>query len=101
MSRKGWCLPAVLFGLLALLLCGCEAGPTEGQGEGTGWESLSFDQPLELEYATQFSAASSQEGYTKLSIQDGETYLLVPQGAEVPEGTPAEITVIHQPLEHI
>ena len=101
MSRKGWCLPAVLFGLLALLLCGCEAGPTGSQGERTDWESLSFDRPLELEYATQFSAASSQEGYTKLSIQDGEIYLLVPQGREVPQGTPSEITVIHQPLEHI
>lgn len=101
MSRKGWCLPAVLFGLLALLLCGCEAGPTGSQGERTDWESLSFDRPLELEYATQFSAASSQEGYTKLSIQDGEIYLLVPQGREVPQGTPAEITVIRQPLEHI
>lgn len=64
-------------------------------------ESLSFPQELEILYATQFSAASSPEGYTKISIEDGLSYLVVPEGAAVPSGVPAEITVIQQPLDHI
>lgn len=38
------------------------------------------------------------EGYTKISIEDGLSYLVVPEGAAVPSGVPAEITVIQQPL---
>lgn len=99
-ARKHWIL---LLGLLGLLLCGCGAqeGEAETGQQGISWEELSFTQEVEILYATQFSAASSPEGYTRISIEDGLSYLVVPEGAAVPHGVPEEITVIQQPLENI
>ena len=40
-------------------------------------------------------------GYQKIAIGDGNCYLVVPEGAEVPSGVPEEVTVLHQPLDSI
>ena len=98
--KKLWIFLLSLF-CLVLGGCGAQEGETEAEAPGVSWESLSFPQELEILYATQFSAASSPEGYTKISIEDGLSYLVVPEGAAVPSGVPAEITVIQQPLDHI
>ena len=98
--KKLWIFLLSLF-CLVLGGCGAQEGETEAEAPGVSWESLSFPQELEILYATQFSAASSPEGYAKISIEDGLSYLVVPEGAAVPSGVPAEITVIQQPLDHI
>lgn len=87
--------------LACLLLASCAGQEQTATAGEISWASLDFSQPTEILYATQFTAASSPEGYTKLTVADGETYLLVPEGKEVPSGVPAEITVIRQPLENI
>ena len=40
-------------------------------------------------------------GYQRIAIGDGNRYLVVPAGAEVPAGVPEEVTVLRQPLESI
>lgn len=94
-------LTAALLGVLILTLCACGGQSGAGEGGGVAWEDLTFDQTYPLDYATQFSATTSGEGYTQIAIQDGETYLLVPEGVPVPTGVPEEITVLQQPLDHI
>ena len=78
--KKLWIFLLSLF-CLVLGGCGAQEGETEAEAPGVSWESLSFPQELEILYATQFSAASSPEGYTKISIEDGLSYLVVPEGA--------------------
>ena len=39
--------------------------------------------------------------YALITIEDGDQFLLVPEGKEAPDGLDADITVIHQPLENI
>ena len=68
--KKLWIFLLSLF-CLVLGGCGAQEGETEAEAPGVSWESLSFPQELEILYATQFSAASSPEGYTKISIEDG------------------------------
>lgn len=64
-------------------------------------EGLTYDHSLELKYATQFAVDYYNDGYKVVTIaQEGE-YLVVPEGAEAPEGLDSEITVLQQPLDHI
>ena len=86
--KKLWIFLLSLF-CLVLGGCGAQEGETEAEAPGVSWESLSFPQELEILYATQFSAASSPEGYTKISMEDGLSYLVVPEGAAVPSGVPS------------
>lgn len=99
-------LTALLLTLsLCLALCACGGqGAGEDSGETTGavaWSDLTFDQPVELQYATQFTAAHSREGYCRIDLQDGNSCLVVPEGAAVPSGVPEGMTVVQQPLDHI
>ena len=62
---------------------------------------LTYDHGMDLEYATQFAVDYYNDGYKLVTIaQEGE-YLVVPEGAEVPEGLDSEITVLQQPRDHI
>ena len=64
-------------------------------------KGLTYDHSMDLEYATQFAVDYYNDGYKLVTIaQEGE-YLVVPEGAEVPERLDSEITVLQQPLDHI
>ena len=56
---------------------------------------------MELSYAKQFSVDYYAGGYDLIQVQDDSTYLVVPEGAAVPEGLPASITVLQKPLDHV
>lgn len=95
-----WLLP-----LLLLLLCGCaRQGTADAGGEeaaGVAWDALDIDHSLELLYAGQFAVDYYQDGYIGITIADTDTYLVVPEGAEVPSGVPASVAVLRQPLDSI
>ena len=99
-------LTALLLTLtLALSLCACGgqgAGESGSQTAGSvSWADLTCDQPVELQYATQFTAAYSKEGYCRIDIQDGSSCLVVPEGASVPSDVPEGMTIVQQPLDNI
>ena len=83
--------------LLLLLLCSC--APKERQG-GT-WDELELDHRVELQYAEQFSIDCYQGGCQKITIGTDGTYLVVPEGGEVPADIPERVTVLQQPLDSI
>ena len=56
---------------------------------------------MELSYAKQFSVDYYDGGYDLIQVQDDSTCLVVPEGAAVPEGLPASITVLQKPLDHV
>ena len=62
---------------------------------------LKYDHSLELQYADQFAVDYYEGDYALITIEDGDQFLLVPEGKEAPDGLDADITVIHQPLENI
>ena len=108
-----------MLALLAALLTVCAAcaaqppapqqpqAPSAAQAPGEpaktapSWQELTFDEPAALSYATRFTICRDKRGYTRLTIGDDQTFLLVPEDTAVPEDVPADVTVLQQPLEHI
>ena len=97
-----------LLTLLALLvLCGCtqraepQLSPEPEVPQALSWDALEYERSLELLYAEQFSVEYYTNGYQKIAIGDGNRYLVVPEGPEVPFGVPEEVTVLRQPLDSI
>lgn len=83
-----------------LLLLGC-AGTEAPQAQGTDWSALSVVSETPLSFATQFHITEYSEGYRLLEIETSGRFLLVPEGAGVPKGLDADITVLYAPLDHI
>lgn len=91
--REIWFFPL----LLLLFLCSCT--PQEQQS-GT-WDALELDHSVEPRYADQFSIDCYQGGYQKITVGTDGVYLVIPEGGEVPDGIPAGVTVLQQPLDSI
>ena len=94
--------------LLAFAACAAPqqetAAPEPAQSEpasALSWDDLTFDRTLPLQYATQFSVSYAGEDYTRLTIGDDQTFLVVAGDAPVPDGVPADVTVLTRPLSHI
>lgn len=86
--------------LAAMLLCGCSAAPAEPES-AVKWSELEKIGSMELAYATEFAVDYYSGGYACITVTDGNQYVLVPEGAEVPGGLDAGVTVIHQPAKRI
>ena len=92
-----------------LVLAACAAAPQPPQtdeapaapAQAVSWETLSFGRTLPLQYANQFSVSYAGEDYTRVTIGDDQTFLLVAENADVPSGVPDDVTVLQQPLSHI
>ena len=65
---------------------------------GNGWEPTG---QLELAYAQCFTLDYFEGGYQLACLMDGNRYLIVPDGAEVPEGLAEDITILRQPVDTI
>ena len=81
--------------LPALLLTGCAARPADAKAE-----PLTVTGQYPLQYAQQFTIDECAGGYDLVTI-DGVRYLVVPEGAAVPDALDADITVLQQPIENI
>ena len=99
----------ILLTALLLVLAACAAAPQPPQtdeapaapAQTVSWDALSFDRTLPLQYANQFSVRYAGEDYTRVTIGDDQTFLLVAENADVPSGVPDDVTVLQQPLSHI
>ena len=91
---------AVLALLLMLSLCGCGTADapakTDGQTVSVSWDELVFDRTMPLRYAQQFTVEYAGESYKRITINNDRVYLLVAEGAAVPDGIPSGVTVLHQ-----
>ncbi len=56
---------------------------------------------MKTKYARGFSVDYYEGGYALINVGDSESYLIVPEGSETPEGLHPSVTVIRQPLENI
>lgn len=101
----------VLAGLLGLLGCGSPSSASDrNQADAlTGQEtqtqsagSLVYRESMKTEYASQFAVDYYEDGYVMLTTKaDGAQYLVVPEGAQTPEGLNDGVTVLQRPLDHL
>ena len=75
-----------------------EAKETPGPMEIKG---LTYESAMELDYAKGFGVYYYQDGYKLIRIRDGEDYLLVPEGRNIPSDLEEDIVILHQPLDRI
>ena len=62
---------------------------------------LTYDHSMDLEYATQFAVDYYQDDYAVITINQEGSYLVAPEGKEVPEDLDSSIKVLQQPLDQI
>jgi len=56
---------------------------------------------MELAYAKNFAVDYYEGNYRLILISDGSAFLLLPEGAEVPENLPSNIKLLQQPIQTI
>ncbi len=77
------------------------APATEPEAAAPEISGLTFREETELLYAQCFHLYRYEGGYTLIRIVDGGDFLVVPEGAAVPDGLDGSITVLQQPLNRI
>ncbi|MBE5807889.1 MAG: ABC transporter substrate-binding protein [Clostridiales bacterium] len=84
----------LIFCALLLPLALAEGAPSPVPG-------LVWQDRLPLDYAEGFTIDRFEGGYRLIDIAGGETILIVPEGADIPEGHGADIVVLEQPVDDI
>ena len=56
---------------------------------------------MKLDYAQCFDVYYYENDYTLLEVENSGQFLLIPEGAEIPEGLSGDITILQQPLNKI
>ncbi|MGX8773572.1 MAG: ABC transporter substrate-binding protein [Bacillota bacterium] len=89
--------------MMTLTLAGCGGSSGGGSEEGGAPEikGLTFESEMQLERATDFSVYHYEDGYDLIDIHEGDRFLLVPEGGEVPEGLDEGIIVLQKPVDRI
>ncbi len=64
-------------------------------------EGLTFAHQMELTYAKSFDVYYYEDDYKVITMKDNSQYLIVPEGAEVPENLEENVTVLQQPLSNV
>lgn len=100
-----------ILGLLGLCSCGSPSSDFEAttvvesevtDGITTEEAELVYEKSMELQYAENFSVDYYAGGYTLLTTRmDGNRFLVVPEGKEVPKGLEKEIAVIQRPVKNL
>ena len=98
-------LAGLLAALTVLSLCACGAADApakaDGQTAAVSWDELVFDRTMPLRYAQKFTVEYAGESYKRITISGDRVYLVVAEGAAVPDGVPDGVTVLQQPLDQI
>jgi iron complex transport system substrate-binding protein len=85
--------------LLLLLLLLFVSAPTAHAAPEIA--ELFYESTLELRFAECFDVHFYQGGYALIDVQDSARYLVVPEGAQTPDGIETDIIVLQQPLDAI
>lgn len=93
----------LLLSLLLLLTAACSPGEGGADGERNTDISaeLEYENSMELLYAEKFSVDYYTGGFSLVTVNGSERYLVVPEGKESPGDLAEDITVLYQPLDRI
>ncbi len=65
------------------------------------WSGMKISHTMELQYANQFSVDYYDNGCAMITVNEGGRFFVVPEHTEPPQGLPADVAVIRQPLQNI
>jgi len=102
--QAGWmiCISILLL-MFMLSSCGGEKSENEGAPQISG---LTYESEVETDYAEGFRIYNYNDGYQVIDVHDAESgrsvdYLLVPEGARIPDEIPESMVVLEKPLDRI
>ena len=92
-----------LMGLLGLVGCGSPSSDyTDNMQENKTEVSLVYESSMELRYAENFTVDYYEEGYAILTTTiDGQQFLIVPEGKEIPGNLEEDIVVLQRPMKDL
>lgn len=64
-------------------------------------KGLTFEERVPLTYADQFAIDRYENGYSMISVADGASYLIVPEGGEIPGGLDKTVKIIRRPVGNL
>ena len=98
----------LLTGLLGLHGCGSPSSNYDSKYSADNLQnketegSLVYESSMELQYAENFSVDYYKGGYTMLTTaMDGQRFLVVPEGKEIPENMQEDIVVLQRPMKDL
>ena len=83
--------------ILVLVMTFCFTGCGGNGSSSSGLDSLTLESSMNVEYAKGFNVDFYEGGYADIKFSDGQEFLVVPEGAEVPKVS--GITVLQRPLD--
>jgi len=94
---------SILLLMFMLSSCGGEKSENEGAPQISG---LTYESEVETDYAEGFRIYNYNDGYQVIDVHDAESgrsvdYLLVPEGARIPDEIPESMVVLEKPLDRI
>lgn len=94
-----------LTGLLGLVGCGSPSSDYDYADNVQDRETagtLVYESSMELQYAENFSVDYYEGGYTMLTTtMDGQRFLVIPEGKEMPEDLGEDIVVLQRPMKDL
>ena len=89
-----------LFALVLALVLALGVAPALAEGPAMEVPGLEYERTMPLRFAEEFRVDYFRGGYKLLSIGDGNRYLVVPEGGEIPKGL-SGVRILQQPLDAI
>lgn len=83
--------------MLLSSLCACAGTPREDEPE-QNWQP---ERTMQLDYATEFAVDYYAGGYKLITLGDGSRFLVIPEGASLPDGLSPDVVPLYQPIENI
>ena len=89
--------------MMVFVFAGCGGNSGGGSKEGGAPEisGLTYESEMQLERATEFSVYHYEGGYDLIDINEGDKFLLVPEGSKAPESVPEGVIVLQKPVDKI
>ena len=78
-----------------------DVSDVDNEKHGPEIAGLTYKYAMNLTYATEFDVYYYEDGYKLLDVHEDKTYLVVPDGKDVPVGLDKDIVVLQQPTDHI
>ena len=78
-----------------------DVSDVDNEKHGPEIAGLTYKYAMNLKYATEFDVYYYEDGYKLLDVHEDKTYLVVPDGKDVPDGLDKDIVVLQQPTDHI
>ena len=101
MNKKYIAIIATVVGIIIIASFVFFNGGTENDTKNSEIQGLKYESSLSLEYAKEFKVDYYEGGYALITINEGGSFLVVPEDKKIPDNLDKNITVLKQPLDNI